>query len=527
MRVLLINPYYPISETPSPSLALAFLAGELERHNVEVRVLDFVVFPYSVETLHYELQHFKPHVTGITAVTMTFEHAADILDQTKRVLPQTTTVCGGPHITYDAENALKKHPAIDIAVLGEGEGTLVEIVRAIESDRALDTVAGLVFRNGDRAIRTACRKPMDINRLPLPARHLMPLGRYRTLGLPLTLTTSRGCPYKCSFCVGRKMGGESVRYRSPDLVADELEQIVSVGFHQVNIADDLFTANHRHCRKICNEILRRELPIRWTAFARGDTVSETLLKQMKAAGCQAISFGVESANPGILAAIRKGIMPQQVIKAVELCLQTGVTPYASFILGLPGETAETLQETVTFARKLQSMGAGYGFHLLAPFPGTEIRRTLKKHHMGLLTNDWSQYHANRAIVDSPGADKEMLDEIVINWEKEFDAYLDDIKKKMKHGSATTEEKGQIEGLERMAVVYDLMMNRAIERLGKWTENGCHTKPNYLNALINRIKDEVVHSEKELSAALQFCKEKNYLRLVRKENRIKWEWVDYL
>ena len=134
---------------------------------------------------------------------------------------------------------------------------------------------------------------------------------------------------------------------------DELEQIASLGFDRVNIADDLFTAHHGHCIRICDEILRRGISIKWTAFARVDTVSEQVLLKMNGAGCHAVSFGVESANPGILKTIRKGIMPYQVINAVELCLKTGITPYASFILGLPGETAETLEETVRFAKYLQ------------------------------------------------------------------------------------------------------------------------------------------------------------------------------
>ena len=527
MRVLLINPHYPISETPAPPLGLAFLAGFLLKSKIEVHILDFAVIPWNNETLEKEIKAFKPDIVGSTAVTMNFDAAVRILRTSKQIDPDIVTVCGGPHASFEATEALTHHHHLDVIVIGEGEQTLLDLVRCVEKKKSFEPVAGIAYREGNRVHRTIARPPVDINSLPLPARHLLPLGRYKALGLPLTLTTSRGCPYKCSFCIGRKMGGPAVRYREPKRVVDELEQIASLGFNQVNIADDLFTANHRHCRDICDEILRRGLSIKWTAFARVDTVSEEVLLKMKAAGCKAVSFGVESANPGILKTIRKGISPRQVVEAVNLCLDTEITPYASFILGLPGETSETLQQTVQFARDLQSMGVAYGYHLLAPFPGTEIRETLEDYHMRLLTDDWSQYHANRAIVDTPGADKEMLDDIVINWEREFHAYLDDIGKKRELGTATEEETGQIEGLERVTVVYDLMMSGAIERRGRWTEKGERTNPDHFTELIKRLKHEVVHSEKELSKALQYCVEKGYLRLGRQEKRIEWRWVDYI
>ena len=173
------------------------------------------------------------------------------------------------------------------------------------------------------------------------------------------------------------------------------------------------------------------------------------------------------------------------------------------------------------------MGMAYGFHLLSPFPGTEIRKTMENYDMRLLTKDWSQYHANRAIVASTKVSKKKLDDIVINWEDEFHAYLDDIKKKMTFGTATVEEKAQIKGLEGVTVIYDLMMNRVIERRGAWTQNGRKGKPDTLRDLIKRISTEVDHSEDKITTALRFCMEQNYLRLKLEENQIKWEWVDYI
>jgi len=142
------------------------------------------------------------------------------------------------------------------------------------------------------------------------------------------------------------MVGAKVRYRDPVKVVDEMESLAAYGFNQINLADDLFTANAGHCTAVCDEIMKRGLTVKWTSFARVDTVSLTVLEKMKTAGCTAVSFGVETGSPTILKTIRKGITLDQVIAAVNLCTRAGLQPYASFILGLPGETEQTLQETL-------------------------------------------------------------------------------------------------------------------------------------------------------------------------------------
>jgi radical SAM superfamily enzyme YgiQ (UPF0313 family) len=240
MRVLLINPFYPISETPSPPLGLAYLGAALEQAGVQVKVLDYVVYPYRRDALESVLKEFKPHVAGATAVSMTFDHAKQILRDVKTIDPQILT--------------------LDVVVLGEGEATLVELLHAIECARNFDTVSGIAYRLGSKIRTTPKRKRIkNLDALPSPARYLLPLGRYRALGMPMSITTSRGCPYQCIFCVGRKMVGARVRYHSADRVAAELQTLANLRFHQINIADDLFTANQNHCLAVCEEILRRNL----------------------------------------------------------------------------------------------------------------------------------------------------------------------------------------------------------------------------------------------------------------------------
>jgi anaerobic magnesium-protoporphyrin IX monomethyl ester cyclase len=230
-----------------------------------------------------------------------------------------------------------------------------------------------------------------------------------------------------------------------------------LGFPQINIADDLFTANKRHCFDVCDEIIRRNLDLKWSSFARVDTVSVDVLKRMKEAGCTAVSFGVETGNPEILKTIKKGITIDQVVAAVEMCNEANIIPTVSFILGLPGETPETMDETIAFGEKLKNMGVLHGFHLLAPFPGTKIREESETLGIKILTDDWSQYHANRAIVETPTVSREMFDEFIIGWEKIYDEHLEEIGRRMKTGEASEEEASQIINLERTVLVYDRMM----------------------------------------------------------------------
>ena len=365
MRFLLINPYYSISETPSPPLGLAYLAAALEKAGIEVKILDFVVFPYSRSYLASELKSFSPHLVGATSVTMTFDNAIQVIKDVKSIDPEILTVMGGPHVTFCVSETMESFPELDFIVLGEGEETIVELTRTVEEQQDPGNLKGIAYRDGSEIINTGFKQSLiDVNSLPAPARHLLPLGRYRALNMAISMTTSRGCPFKCIFCVGRKMVGAKVRYRDPVSVVDEIEYLNTLSFPQINIADDLFTANAGHCLGVCDEILKRNLQVRWTSFARVDTVSRKVLAKMQEAGCHCVSFGVETANADILKTIKKGITLKQVVDAVELCSEIGIMAQASFILGLPGETPETLEESIAFGDKLKDMGVSHGYHLL-------------------------------------------------------------------------------------------------------------------------------------------------------------------
>ncbi|MEW6259218.1 MAG: radical SAM protein [Thermodesulfobacteriota bacterium] len=522
-NVILVNPWYPIGETPSPPLGLAYLAASLEEAGHRVVVLDYVVYPYSIDRLRYWIERFSPDIVGVTAVTMNVNKALQVVRDVKAIAPETVTVIGGPHATFAAEETLQDCSELDIVVLGEAEDTIVRIAQSAGASRSWDDIPGILYRHDERIVRTRPKDGfLDVNRLPQPARHLLALDRYRMLHMPITLTTSRGCPFQCIFCVGRKMVGAKVRYRSPQSVVDEMETVARYGFHQINIADDLFTANEKHCTAICGEIRKRGLDVRWTSFARVDTVSLNVLKGMKEAGCTAVSFGMESANAGILKTCRKGITRKQIVEAVRMCSEAGIQAHGSFILGLPGETPETIAETLAFGEELKAMGVSFGFHLLAPFPGTRVREERDAYGIRILSDNWDDYHANRAIVETEKADRYMMNAIVEEWENAFNSELGRISDRMKRGEATDEECALLTNLERTVWLYELMMADALEAIGAQPEEPIETA---VQTLSERVLPFVRNATPpKLQVVLQAAVQGKDLVPIRQKDGIHWVWA---
>ena len=410
MKILLINAPFPFEERPTAPLGLTSLAGYLLREGVEVQIEDCIVQPHSMARMRENLENFRPDVVGATAVTMNVKAALHILADYKQEEPEVITLMGGPHVTFDAQAILTQNAAVDYIVRGEGEITCTELLRALDSRASLENIEGVSYRSNGAVIHNRGRPFIkDVNALPSPAAHLVPLSKYRAMGFPITMITSRGCPYECIFCVGRRMVGRKVRYFDVKRVVDEFETLSGMGFPVICIVDDLFTANKARCMEICDEILRRGISHLWSAFARVDTVSEELLGRMKAAGCMALCFGIESGNQGILDRIKKKTTLEECRRAAVLCHDAGIDPWMSFILGLPGETAESIKETMEFGKVLSE---SHGFHILAPFPGTEVRERCEEYGIKILTDDWDKYDANQSVSVTGSVAPEEIDRVV-------------------------------------------------------------------------------------------------------------------
>lgn len=402
-----------MEESPSPPFGLMSLAAYLIENKFEVIIEDYIVNPYSPQRIKKVIKDFKPDIIGATGVTMNINRALEILGECRRESPESTIVMGGPHVTFDAQNILAENEFIDFVVRGEGEITSVELFSNLGAPGAYRAIDGISYRENGAVAHNPMREFIpDINILPYPARHLVQLSKYRALNFPLNMVTSRGCPFECIFCVGSKMVGRRVRYFDVNRVVDEFEMLSTIGTRQINIVDDLFTSHKKRCTAICEEIIGRGLKQDWTAFARVDTVSPDLLEIMKSAGCTTLCFGIESGNQEILDRVKKKITLEKIENAIEMCKRAGIMPMASYIMGLPGETPETVQQTMDFAKKLCS---SYGYHILAPFPGTEVREKADEYGMRILTNNWDKYDANQSVCESIFLAHEEVDRIVNNF----------------------------------------------------------------------------------------------------------------
>ncbi len=461
MKVLLINPPYPFEESPTPPFGIMSLAAFIREKGIEVSIEDYIIAPYTRERAKRVVEDFRPDIIGATGVTMNIKRSLEILEDYKAVAPMSFTVLGGPHVTFDAEDILGRNPFVDGVVRGEGELTLLELTESLGRKEDLSGILGMSYRSGGSIVHNQTRPFIeDINILPYPARDLVELNKYKAMGFPINMVTSRGCPHKCIFCVGSKMVGRKVRYFDVKRVVDEFEMLSKMGFNQINIVDDLFTSHKNRCIAICDEIVKRGIEHPWTAFARVDTVSKDLLTAMKKAGCSMLCFGIESGNQEILDTIKKKITLEKCRQAVDLCNETGIAPMASYILGLPGETAETIRTTMDFAR---SLTPHYGYHILAPFPGTEVREMCDLYGLRILTSDWDRYDANQCVADTGLVPYQEIDEIVAEFNAGIKRYVESaIRRKEAGESLSPSDEDMIKKLSSFFVVKDIIMKELVE-----------------------------------------------------------------
>ena len=467
MRVLLISTPYPREENPLPPLSLTYLAGALEREGVDVQIMDFLVARYHPQKLRRKLAEYRPQLVGVTCVTMNSGLATKILRVCKDFDPNITTVIGGPHASFTPDETLRRAPWVDVIVIGEGETTLVELCHQVASAGDYGRVAGIAFADEGRVVKTAPRPLLeDLDQLPLPARHLLPLARYQALGVPCTVTTSRGCPYGCIFCSAHQMFGRKVHFRSPGLVVDEIEMLHrDFGFRQINIVDDTFTVNHDHAGQVCEEILKRDLNISWSTYARVDNVTGDLMTLMRRAGCETVLFGIESSDENILKTIRKGITPEDIRRGVKIACGAGFRVLTSFIFGLPGETPDSVRNTMAFADELnKNYGAEYAFHVLAPMPGTELYERAADYSLHFLTRNWANYDANRPVVELPTISKEAVKKAMASYEQAIEQVWDQIRCRAAEGDDRSRK--TIDDIEARTFIWKVLQGDLIDKLGK-------------------------------------------------------------
>ena len=385
MKVLLVQPRTDrviATELPGmvskevgtfPPLGILYLAGWLRadtRH--DVFVLDLAARDISLADFAAHLEQAQPDVVGITAITHNLVGAKDVAETVKSTLPGCVVVMGGPHVNAFGREALALD-SIDYAIEGDGERSLGLLLAAIEADGPLEEVPGLHFRrDGEVAAGAPPYYEENLDLLPFPARDLVDVHDYfYVLGKRATFATvlsSRGCPFKCTFC-STPHGG--YRHRSADNVVDEIVGCLAAGAEEIHFVDDTFNLGKGRLSAVSQAILDRGVRVRWSFRGRADGINDEGMALAARAGCVRVHLGVETGTDEGLLRLKKGMSLADIERGVKLARKHGIVSAAYFILGCPHEpTAKTVWETVRFAIRLDPDFAM--FNLLAIYPDTAL-----------------------------------------------------------------------------------------------------------------------------------------------------------
>lgn len=403
MRVALVRPKmittgleFVSKQTP---LNLCCLAAVAREAGADVRIWDFDVERYSEPEFRRRLVDFKPDIIGISIMTPTATGGARLAHLAKQELPEIVTVAGGPHASAIPEDTLREFPDFDIAVFGEGEHTLAELIERMPSSD-LEGICGTACRTGTAVMINEPRGLIeDLDSLPLPARDLLPLRLYRGQSYRgfsrdflniAEVATSRGCPNSCIFCAIKVTHGAGARFRSAAGVIAELEHLA--GEYSVNhivFLDDTFTLKPGRLQEIMTAL--RKLKLTWNCTTRVDSVDESLLGTMVEHGCRGVAFGVESGSPRVLELIGKGTSVGRVREAFRAAHSAGVENIeADFILGVhPTENVHDIEATEKLIEEIKPTTLFVA--TVVPYPGTTLWQIMKDEELIKPDPNWEDF----------------------------------------------------------------------------------------------------------------------------------------
>jgi len=390
VKVTLVYPFFkPFNDNSIfrfPPLGLGYIAASLRKHGIDVELVD-CTFLTREEALA-KAKRSKPQIIGfysMFSMKKTTMELATLLRKDCELL-----IVGGPLPTLEPAGYLD---VFDVAVLGEGEVAMAELVECQRKGIDFSGVSGIAYKeNGVTKFSSPRLNVEDLDSLPFPSRDLFNNEAYklhylRRFGYSISpLITSRGCPFSCDFC-SRPVFGQSFRARSAGNVVDEVEEIVALGYDRVWFADDCFTLNRERLMEVCGELVKRKVGVSWGCLSRVDTMDHESALKMRRAGCVRVFFGIESGTDEVLGLMQKQITVEQARKAVYNAKEAGLQVGAFFIIGYPGERDETILDTVRFASGLP---LDYlSFTLPYPIPGTALFDRVKGDD-GLVVEDWEE-----------------------------------------------------------------------------------------------------------------------------------------
>jgi radical SAM superfamily enzyme YgiQ (UPF0313 family) len=383
----------------NPPLGILYLAGYIEKFSEhEVGVLDCQIDGVGHGEISNHITELSPDVVGISATTFTLVDVLMAARAVKSIDSKIPVVVGGPHPSiYPKETA--GLPEIDYVVSGEGEITFIKLLDRLSRGVDPEDVPGITYYRDGQVFQTGMQPLIDdLDIIPFPARHLVPYEKYWSViakrSPVTTMITSRGCPYRCSFCA-RPHLGKKFRARSAQNVVDEMESCVEMGIHEFLIYDDTFTVDKQRVMDICHEIINRKLDIGWDIRARVDTVDREMLGKLKSANCERIHYGVESGDDGILKVLKKGISIDQIKRTFKLTREFGIKTLAYFMFGSPGESREHIEKSVAIAKELKP--DYIHITITTPFPASDLYKSGLKD--GSIPWDYWRYFARHPDAD--------------------------------------------------------------------------------------------------------------------------------
>lgn len=388
-------------------ISLATTAALLREDGVECRLYDCVVEEVTREELVEIAGRFQPDLLVLNSSTPSIDHDLGCAELVAAVCPDVVTCAFGIHVSALPVESLMAGRRLDAVVVGEPEGILRELARALrgapthaERIGKLAGVAGLAYKSGLKIRRTAPAEPIaDLDTLPFPAWDLVNIRHYAMpfTGKPfLLVATGRGCPHACTFCAAHAYYGRKLRLRSAKRVVDEIEWCGrEFGVFDFLIWTEAFTMNNAFAHEVCDEILRRGLRIAWVCNSRVDHVNPELLAKLKAAGCTMVGYGIESGRQAVLDSVKKGITLDQIRVAVRMTQAAGLEVTGHMMVGFPGEDEAAIRDTVDFAIELDLDFVQ--FYAVVPFPGSKLFDEARDAGR-IVTWDWSQFEQNFGVL---------------------------------------------------------------------------------------------------------------------------------
>lgn len=415
--VVLINPratyYNEIAQKCFPPMHLLYLAAALREAGFTPVVVDANAFRMTDEEIAKHVRDAAPLAVGVSVYSDILPEVRDLVVQVRRVTADAKIVLGGPHVSAVPAETLEQFEEADYALVGEAEETLGELCRRLLNKASVDDIPGIVFRKAGKPVVGPEAVYPDPARIPVPARDLVRDAydekRYYSIMVrrrPVdTMFTSRGCPFHCGFCYNFR---RKYRYRTPEDVVEELTWIRERGIRDVEIADDTFTGLTERALKIFDLIIAEKLDISFRIKSRVDVFTEELACRARQAGVYLVAFGMESGSQKMLDRMNKRTTVELNARACELTRKYKMLSHSSWIIGYPGETRETVAETLDFIRRHRPSTVNVA--VLRPYPKTEAYEIAKS--TGCLVGDWHPDAERLPWVRLPWApEKKVLDDL--------------------------------------------------------------------------------------------------------------------